>query len=377
MRFKILIFLTVINLSRVFAHILTIITSFAMTSMSLGGKKGLLAAIVILTLLVAIVTVTLLVVVLKPPTIVPTRRLPARSEDGYDLWLRYRTMDEDLIDQYTPHFRSIVTPLSLSPTMHAVVDELKRAFFGLFDADIPIDEMVTQGAVVIGTPANSDVIRELDLSLDHLGMEGYLIRKTSLVGTTFTVIAGNTDLGVLYGAFHFLRLLQTETSLDSVDISSAPKVKLRFMNHWDNLDRSVERGYAGQSLWDWWRLPDLVDPRYTDYARADASIGINAVVVNNVNSKPDILTLSWITKVAALANVFRPYGIKIFLSARFSTPLELRETVTADPLDQAVIAWWRAKADDIYTAIPDFGGFIVKASSEVGVAMFVYCIFSA
>ena len=133
---------------------------------------------------------------------------------------------------------------------------------------------------------------------------------------------------------------------------------------WDNLDESVERGYAGQSLWDWWTLPDFRDPRYTDYARANASIGINGTVLNNVNAKADSLTAPYIAKAAALADVFRPWGIKVYLSVRFSAPIELGGLKTADPRDPAVAAWWKAKADEIYRTIPDFGGFLVKANSE-------------
>ncbi|MBW8880484.1 MAG: alpha-glucuronidase, partial [Asticcacaulis sp.] len=126
----------------------------------------------------------------------------------------------------------------------------------------------------------------------------------------------------------------------------------------------VERGFAGQSIWDWWRLPDLVDPRYTDYARAEASIGINGAVLNNVNAKADSLTEPYLRKAAAIADVLRPYGIKVYLSARFSAPIELGGLKTADPEDPAVAAWWKAKADEIYGIIPDFGGFLVKANSE-------------
>ena len=136
------------------------------------------------------------------------------------------------------------------------------------------------------------------------------------------------------------------------------------LNHWDNLDGTVERGYAGQSLWDWWTLPDFKDPRYTDYARANASIGINGTVINNVNAKADSLTAPYIAKAAALADVLRPWGIRVYLSARFSAPVELGGLKTADPRDPAVAAWWRAKSDEIYRAIPDFGGFLVKANSE-------------
>lgn len=297
-------------------------------------------------------------------TVVLVQFTAVRSEDGYDLWLRYRPMNEDLINQYRPHVQSLVTAPSFSPMIQAAISELQRGFAGMLGTDVPIADTVTAGALVVGTPETSEVIRQLALPLAPLGTEGYVIRRTSQDGISFIVIAGNTDQGALYGSFQFLKLLQMHNSLDNVDISSSPKIKLRLLNHWDNLDGTIERGYAGETLWDWWKLPDIVDKRYTDYSRACASIGINGVVVNNVNAKPDILTAMWISKVVALANVFRPYGIKIYLSVRFSTPLELGAIPTADPLNSNVIAWWKSKVDEMYTAIPDFGGFIVKASSE-------------
>ncbi|HAQ75545.1 MAG TPA: alpha-glucuronidase, partial [Hyphomonas sp.] len=143
-----------------------------------------------------------------------------------------------------------------------------------------------------------------------------------------------------------------------------PKTKLRLLNHWDNLDRHVERGYAGQSIWDWHRLPDYLDPKYTDYARANASIGLNGVSLTNVNADATVLTAPYLEKVAALADVFRPYGIRVYLTARFSAPMELGGLDTADPRDAEVQAWWQAKVDEIYTHVPDFGGFLVKANSE-------------
>ncbi|HCB75327.1 MAG TPA: alpha-glucuronidase, partial [Sphingomonas bacterium] len=178
------------------------------------------------------------------------------------------------------------------------------------------------------------------------------------------VIAGNRPVGALYGAFHFLRLAQQGALPARLDVAERPRVKLRLLNHWDNLDRTVERGYSGQSIWDWWKLPTASDPRYVDYARANASLGINGAVLNNVNAKPDSLTPDWIAKAAKVADVLRPYGIRVYLSARWSAPVELKQAKTADPLDPAVAAWWRAKADEIYRAIPDFGGFLVKANSE-------------
>jgi alpha-glucuronidase len=136
------------------------------------------------------------------------------------------------------------------------------------------------------------------------------------------------------------------------------------LDHWDNLSRTVERGYAGMSIWNWQKLPGYIDKRYKDYARANASIGINGVVLNNVNANATILTKDYLIKVAALANVFRAYGIKVYLSARFSAPIEIGNLKTADPLDEQVRNFWKQKADEIYEYIPDFGGFLVKANSE-------------
>ncbi|KAJ6645570.1 Extracellular xylan exo-alpha-(1-_2)-glucuronosidase [Pseudolycoriella hygida] len=287
------------------------------------------------------------------------------SEDGYDLWLRYRLMDTDSINRYSPYIRDIHISLSFTFVMRAAASELQRGLSGMMGSDIPqIQEPVSNGTIVIGTPTTSSVIRQLSLPLDSLGNEGYLIRQVSADDITFIVIAGNTEQGGLYGVFQFLKEVQMRKSLENVNISSTPKVKLRLLNHWDNLDGTVERGYAGNTLWDWWKLPDIVSPRYTDYSRAMASVGINGIVVNNVNAKPDILKAMWISKVAALSDVFRQYGIQTYLSVRFSTPYELKETKTADPLDSDVIAWWSAKVQKIYTTIPNFGGFLVKASSE-------------
>ena len=136
------------------------------------------------------------------------------------------------------------------------------------------------------------------------------------------------------------------------------------LDHWDNLDGSIERGYAGRSLWNWSALPETVDPRLRDYARANASIGINGSLLNNVNANAQILTADYLRKVAAVADVFRPYGVRVFLSARFSAPMELGGLKTADPFDPEVATWWKKKADEIFQLIPDFGGFVVKANSE-------------
>ena len=130
----------------------------------------------------------------------------------------------------------------------------------------------------------------MHLGLDRVGAAGYVIRSSTLAGHSVIAIAANEDIGVLYGTFHFLRLLQTHQSLEHLDIASAPRIQHRILDHWDNLDRTVERGYAGESIWDWHKLPDYVDPRYTDYARACASLGINGTVSTNVNASAVSLT---------------------------------------------------------------------------------------
>ena len=146
------------------------------------------------------------------------------------------------------------------------------------------------------------------------------------------MIAANTDIGLLYGSFHFLRLLQTEEDIDNISLISVPSTRFRLLDHWDNLDRTVERGYAGFSLWNWHLFPDYCTPRYKDYARANASVGINGSVLTNVNANALVLTPQYLEKAAALAIVFRPYGIKVYLTARFSAPVEIGGLPTADPL---------------------------------------------
>ena len=171
-------------------------------------------------------------------------------------------------------------------------------------------------------------------------------------------------VGLLYGVYDLLRLQDTGAGLSDLNVEESPAYSIRILNHWDNPDGTVERGYAGHSIWKWNELPDKLSPRYTEYARANASIGINGAVLNNVNADPSVLSNESLRKVKALADVFRPYGIRVYLSINFASPIKLGRLKTADPLDRNVIAWWRNKVKDIYRLIPDFGGFLVKANSE-------------
>ena len=290
-----------------------------------------------------------------------------RAEDGYRLWLRYDPIsDASTLAAYRQQIKGWRVE-GESPTLAVAKRELQEGLNGLLNQTIPMASDASQpGLVVAGTPDSSPLIASSGLadSLASLSGEGYLIQRTTLKGQEVIVVAAREDIGVLYGVFHLLRLLQTQQDLSQLSVVTSPKVMHRVLNHWDNLDRTVERGYAGFSLWNWHTLPDYIDPRYIDYARANASLGINGTVLTNVNANALVLTPRYLEKAAALADLFRPYGLKVYLTARFSAPVEIGGLETADPLDPAVQQWWKKKADEIYEYIPDFGGFLVKANSE-------------
>jgi len=277
---------------------------------------------------------------------------PAKAEDGYRLWLRYDPLPAEVRQRFAPRVTEIVVQ-SNGAIARSASSELQRGLSGLLAKPIPVRQSVDRDGAIVA-----------ELKKARLGSEGFTIRSTRVSGHRATVITASDERGLLYGAFALLRRVQTEQPIDQLDLRDRPRLALRMLDHWDNLNGSVERGYAGRSLWDWRTLPDWKDPRYTDYARGDASIGINGVVLNNVNAQADILTGPYLKKVKALADIFRPWGIRVYLSARFSAPIDIGGLKTADPLDPAVRAWWAAKANEIYTQIPDFGGFLVKANSE-------------
>jgi alpha-glucuronidase len=289
-----------------------------------------------------------------------------QAEDGYKLWLRYAKVDDPaLLESYRTALSSIVIP-GKTDTDKIILKELQTGLQGLLEKSLPASGQPQEGAIVVETPQSSPQFfpPQWEKELQDLGEGSYVIRSIEVDGHHVTAIASESPVGCLYGAFHLLRLLGTHQPLSNLDISEEPKVKRRLLDHWDNLDGTIERGYAGKSLWKWQELPGHVDGRITDYARTCASVGINGSVLNNVNANPQILTNPYLEKVAALAEVMRPYGVRVYLSANFGSPKALGDLPTADPLDPKVTAWWKAKADEIYKLIPDFGGFLVKANSE-------------
>ncbi len=284
------------------------------------------------------------------------------AEDGYRLWLRYDKIEDGTLLQL---YRTLIPSIQVngsSQTIHIAEEELIRGLEGLLGKKISNRQAAVNKGIVAGTPATSSFVKSFfsPNELGSIGNEGFIIRRKINV----FVIGANSDVGVLYGVFHFLRLLQTHQNIEQLSVPTAPKIRYRVLNHWDNLNRYVERGYAGISIWNWHTLPGYIDQRYIDYARANASLGINGVSLTNVNANAIVLTRPYLEKVAALANIFRPYGIKVFLTARFSAPIELDKLKTADPLNDTVRQWWKNKVNEIYEFIPDFGGFLVKANSE-------------
>jgi alpha-glucuronidase len=285
------------------------------------------------------------------------------AEDGYDLWLRYNKISNTaILSQYKKQINSPVV-VGTSSTIAVIKAELSRAFSGLTGTPLKISASIEKSSSFIAGISSSSAILSSIVTKDELsriGEEGFIIKTRP----GKTIITANTEIGVMYGVFHLLRLMQTHQSITNLSIVSSPKLSLRLLNHWDNLNRTVERGYAGFSIWDWHKLPDFIDRRYVDYARANASVGINGTVLTNVNANAVILTKPYLEKVKALADLFRPYGIKVYLTARFSAPIEIGKLRTADPINDTVQLWWQQKVKEIYELIPDFGGFLVKANSE-------------
>jgi alpha-glucuronidase len=289
------------------------------------------------------------------------------AEDGYRLWLRYDTIaDASLRRAYADAITGIVVAENPTPVVASARDELVTGLRGLLGADVPVVSAASRvNVVVLGTASDpwvASAVRAGDLRA--AGDEGYVLGRLAGEGGHRIVIAANHEIGLLYGAFALLRHMQTGQPLAGLHVVSAPRIQRRMLNHWDNLTRTSERGYAGSSIWEWFYLPEIRTPRYRDYARACASLGINGTVLTNVNADAEILTPFYLRRVAALAEELRPYGVRVYLSARFSAPIEIGGLETADPLDPAAAAWWRVKVQEIYRHVPDFGGFIVKANSE-------------
>lgn len=280
--------------------------------------------------------------------------LQLKAEDGSQLWLRFNHVTTDW------NFSAITGNAN-----SVAVSEFQRAWKMIKGSELKNLEMLQNDALLIGTLRDKQIKGlKMDRQLQALGVDGYVIKTLKIKEKELTVVASVSEKGLLYGVFHLLRLIQTHEINNQLNISEKPSYAVRVLNHWDNLDGSVERGYSGHSIWKWDELPAVVSPRYVEYARANASVGINGSVLNNVNAAPEMLSPEMIAKVKVIADVLRKYYIKVYLAVNFSSPKEIGGLPTSDPLDPAVRKWWKNKAAEIYRQIPDFGGFLVKANSE-------------
>lgn len=284
-----------------------------------------------------------------------------KAEDGYRLWLRHDLIQNKTIrNGYALAISKVNCQVKDTITATAV-KELTGGLSKMLGKTIGLGK-VNNMAGNINLYLTNETVANLLTKKGYktIQNEGYVIFSDK---NQIHIVAKDSK-GLLYGAYNFLSIIQQEKDIKKLNIQENPHLQLRMLNHWDNLDRTVERGYAGFSIWNWHELPDFLDPRYIEYARANASVGINATALTNVNANQLIFRQDYIEKAAALANILRPYGIKVYLTARFSSPKELGGLPTADPNDPAVKKWWEEKVKEIYQAIPDFGGFLVKANSE-------------
>jgi alpha-glucuronidase len=276
--------------------------------------------------------------------------LSARAESGYDAWLRYAPVE----GVSTP---AVVTALNSSPVVLSARQELIRGLRGM-TGKIPraASGMQTENAIVLGMVSDLPA----PLRVATLKPDGYLLRSVS--GNI--VIAGANDRGVLYGAFALLQKIALGERITNLNEQHEPASPIRWVNHWDNLEGTIERGYGGRSIF-WDNLKSRADlSRVTDYARMLASLGINGCSINNVNVNPRILAADFLPEIVRIADAMRPWGVRVAISVDFGSPQKVGGLDTFDPVDPRVVAWWQVKTDEIYKAVPDLAGFIIKADSE-------------
>ncbi|MGE5614390.1 MAG: alpha-glucuronidase family glycosyl hydrolase [Bacillota bacterium] len=312
--------------------------------------------------------------------------------EGYHAWLGCPALDAETARHCLPYFKNIFVNDPSNLQLSTAKQELRNAVKSLLGKTMRlVPNPMLKGTVILciikKDSRESDANQKQasagqllcgkisDEERDMLGEEGYLIKFINSGTGRNLIIAGKSGAGILYGVYGLIRALQCGSFNDSIYMLENPAIPIRMLNHWDNMDGSVERGYSGRSIFfDNGRIVSGLS-RLRDYARLTASIGLNGVVINNVNvhnNETKLITKEFLPKVAKIADLFRRYGIKIYLSINFASPIELGGLETADPLDKNVQEWWRAKAAEIYSYIPDFGGFLVKADSEFRPGPFTY-----
>jgi alpha-glucuronidase len=288
-----------------------------------------------------------------------------RAETGYEAWLRYAPLQGASLQQSNAAVPAIVVMAGDSKVLASARDELVRGMRGMLGRTLQTrSSLPAESAILLGT---WDELHRLSPQLTEtrkLEPESFCLRKVNIGGISHLVVAGADDRGVLYGVFALLRKVSLGESLTTLNETQSPYVQVRWINQWDNLDGTIERGYGGHSIfWDGGHVRDDLS-RVADYGRLLASIGINGCTINNVNADKRVLTPSFIPQAARIADALRPWGIRVSLAVDFGSPQTIGGLDTFDPLDPRVIEWWRAKAAEVYQAIPDLAGFVLKADSE-------------
>ena len=286
-----------------------------------------------------------------------------RAETGREAWLRYAPLEGAVLQQARDATPAVVVTIGDSPVVRSASSELIRGVRGLLGRTLRVTaELPAENAFVLGTLGD---LRARAPELTHassVAPDAYFVKAVNRGSAVHTVIAGANDRGVLYGVFDVLRRISLGQPF--VDIASEPYAPVRWINQWDNLDGSIERGYGGQSIFweDGHVRQDL--GRVGEYGRLLASLGINACSINNVNADHRVLTPEYLPEIARIAAAFRPWGVRIAISVDFGSPKVVGGLDTFDPLDAKVISWWKSKIDELYRAVPDLAGIVIKADSE-------------
>jgi alpha-glucuronidase len=299
--------------------------------------------------------------------------IPAAAEDGYDAWLRYAPIDAETARARYDTLPACVVVAGDSEVLRAAQQELIVGVRGMLGRTLRIQaNPANEPAIILGKvdALSREVVSPLDtpgsepLGLRNLWPDGYLLRKVRTGGRLNLVVIALNDRGVLYGVFALLRKIALGEPVDNLNEMQNPYSSVRMLDHWDNLDGTIERGYAGKSIF--FENNNIVADlsRVRDYARMMASVGINACSINNVNANPRVITPEFLPQLARVAEVFRPWGVRLFVSVDFGSPQKIGGLDTFDPLDKHVAEFWNKTADQIYETIPDFGGFVLKADSE-------------
>ncbi len=289
--------------------------------------------------------------------------LPA--ETGHEAWLRYASIDEELVRRQYAGLPAAVVALGDSPVVGSARDELIRGVRGMLGRILRVEsQLPDENAIVLATLASLAATEPSLAVKPGLMPDGYLIGTRIAGGRRHIVVAGANERGVLYGVFALLRRIGLHRPVLGIEERSEPYAPVRWVNQWDNLDGSIERGYGGRSIFfeNNHVRADLGPVR--DYARLLASLGINACSINNVNANQHVITAGFLPQVARIAEVFRPWGVRVALSIDFSSPKGIGGLDTFDPLEPRVASWWKEKVDEIYRAVPDLAGFVLKADSE-------------